>query len=382
MSVSQTLAPLADMTVETAESRGGGAGYAAVGSNISSAIGQGAQILGQGQSITAGPVTRRNADLSQSARQTSSRTQFLHITTSDDQHITVSHSLLAKYSTFIANLPSFLLPAPHDGHSHVTDLPLPSATYGGLRLVIEALIYHDTPPKGPLRPFPSTVRPFGFDDLQNVIDALVIADAYDMPSFPQLLVSYTDMLSGKRAILAWSVWAPSQYGPKIEFKLKRTLQLELETLPDDARALLAAYAPEKLARLQVAQNAWVEAVAEVKDEMVSVAKPYNGFNDYARACRGTCSGEGVGRAGCAAHHRNPDWVALREEAALGVLRQITTPGANPDVGNVHASIQHIVLCRKCATRLYRTFCPMLIVFAMSDFTGSGRWMPAFARRAR
>jgi hypothetical protein len=139
---------------------------------------------------------------------------------------------LARYSTFIADLPSFLLPAPHNGHSHITDLPLPSATYGGLRLVIEALKYHDTPPKRPARPSPSAIRPFGFDDLQDVIDALVIADAYDMPSFPQLLVSYTDIPSGKRALLAWSVRALSYYEPKIEIRLKRTLQLDPETLPE------------------------------------------------------------------------------------------------------------------------------------------------------
>jgi hypothetical protein len=103
--------------------------------------------------------------------------------------------------------------------------------------------------------------------------------------------------------------------------------------------------------------------------MSTLASPYNGFNNYSRACRGASSPQ----PHCEAYGRNSDWVNLRKEASDAVLDEIAKWGAVFNELNIRKAIKEVVPCQKCTTRLFRTFKPAICEFAGNSSYGIGRW---------
>lgn len=285
---------------------------------------------------------------------------IVHIQTGDDQIIPASFALLTKYSTFISDLP-------HLEHNHSTDsdiilLPLPSATSGGMRLVLNLL---ET--VGSTSESSSPWSELTIMDLQDILDAITIADAYSISSFQTILLDSAIKYLSKKPLLDWAIYVlastrtDERQRPNI---LQDTLRAYLEILPSEIRAKIFIHVPYSVWALERYQRGWIKLVNRLRKKLSVLAKPHNGFNDYSRACRGTDSGR---KLGCAAFRFTDNWVNLRFQASEAVLSRCAKAESELNDEVIRGAIDLVVTCPKCATRLLATFRPALCDFGRNAY---------------
>ncbi|KAI9632081.1 uncharacterized protein MKK02DRAFT_41225 [Dioszegia hungarica] len=213
---------------------------------------------------------------------------ILQIETADDTILCISRALLAKYSRFIAELPPFLssdAEADATGDVDVISFTIPTATSGGLQLLIDLLQTEDYSDHVLLQS-DSPWRDLDIKDLPDVINALDLAEVYEMPAVPGLLVESAIKHLIERPLLAWAVCGLARMDQTPYTRLLRnSFDLVRHPIPASARTIVEQYVPRALFHLEQIQLGWNRAAAELRHALNMLVNTGHGLEPPARRCQ-------------------------------------------------------------------------------------------------
>jgi hypothetical protein len=315
-------------------------------------------------------VTTSDARYTHSAHTDVAGEDAVYLQSEDDSLHESSWTLLAKHSSFFADLPPFL----GSIDCGRTIIPLPSATATGLALVVRFLP-HLAPPAGTdrYRMLPKwhlervdqslLICSLDFGDLPSIVNALDIARTYDIDALVSAFDGAGYAEEPRRPLFAWALSAITERYMNCDRRAMRTLR-STEVLPDDTRALLEALVPRRLERLLAIQGEWGGLTAKLWRDLVSDAPTVDGRDDYADRCKGM-----MGLFGCTARQVYPAWRDLRRLTGERVYEMAIKRDGDCPSQAVKALISPLVPCTTCAARLGSTLRPPLRIF----WADSGRF---------
>lgn len=215
-------------------------------------------------------------------------------------------------------------------------ISLPSASKIGLERVLDCLRRSISGENDPV------VRP-----MPDIVDALAVIEAYDIPLAGKLLADNFALDHQDKPLEAYAVAAAIGDERLAESLSTATLQYDISQIQPWAQSLLSNKAPAYQSRLYRLHARHTRAMSILHTSMMTSQKMNNGINNFTKGClkHGGCPGF---------QSTDGDFRSLRSEVAAAAYNAIAAaPGIATFV--MEREVDRAVTCGTCAFRFKATF---------------------------
>jgi hypothetical protein len=193
--------------------------------------------------------------------------EIIRIISSDGTRYKADRKLLSSHSTVLEQLITLSAQTQTFGHRSIE---LPSASSAGLRHVVVLLkkLRNIEDPKH-FRSAPSHMNHLAFHHSEELFEALIVADAYDIPAVLSL-ASEASRYPGLDEFFAFAVACASDDLTAMKRAVTYTLPKPLDDMPPWAERYLQKLHPERLDRLKAIHQAYHQLIVSLSEQLENI----------------------------------------------------------------------------------------------------------------
>lgn len=224
---------------------------------------------------------------------------------------------------------------------------LPSAKSSGLRIVLYALwtTTTTTTTQSSTRYIAPKIKPSQEELLKHIRAVFEIADAYDIPKLPDLLIcAYYD-----DPFMTYTLAAIASDEARARGESMRILSSYIGDMSSAIMNTLRICAPRYLDRLRKLHHETREGFEDLKYQFESAWPTCNGFDDFGKNC--------YKRDGCEGYRKWREFKAMRKVAARKAFTALRSVGHSRAevLREIRTAVNDTVDCGPCSARLRSTF---------------------------